>query len=68
MGKFQEHFVFFPNFPHFLIFLHFYLKIGELFAHFEKKMGKFWENTTFSRNFLAIFPSASHQVDIKPNS
>jgi len=34
----------------------FFLEIGKLFAHFEKKMEKICENTKFSRNFLTIFP------------
>jgi len=35
--KFQEICVFSPKFPHFI------LTMGELFAHFEKKNGKFRE-------------------------
>jgi len=37
MGKFRENVVCLPK------FFHFFLKMGELFAHFEHKMGKFWE-------------------------
>jgi len=51
LGKIMGKFVIFPEiFP-------FSLKMGELFAHFEKKWENFGKNTKFSRNFLAIFPS-----------
>jgi len=44
--KSWENFIFFPKYSHFF-------KMGELFAHFEKK---YMKNTKKIRNFLAIFP------------
>jgi len=46
-------FVFFPK------IYHFFLKMGEQFAHFEKKWETFGKNTKKIRNFLAIFPSVA---------
>jgi len=50
MGKFQEFFGCLQKKSHF-----FFIKMCELFAHFEKKMGKFWETykifPKFSRDF-----------------
>jgi len=50
--KFEEKVVFFPKFSDFL------LKVGELFTHFEKKMGIFWQKSKKIQNFLTIFPRA----------
>jgi len=52
MGQFWENVVFFLTFSRV-----FFLKMGELFAHFEKKWENIGKNTKKIRNFLAIFPS-----------
>jgi len=44
-GKFRENVVFFPKFSHF------FLKMSELFAHFEQKIGNVGKNTQFSHDF-----------------
>jgi len=49
MGKFQGKFCIFPE------IFHFVLKMGQLFANYEKKKWKI--SGKISRNFLAIFPS-----------
>jgi len=49
MGKFRENFVCFPKFSHF------FLKMGELFAHFERKMGFFGETYKISTKFSHDF-------------
>jgi len=60
MGNFWEIFVFFPKmFP-------FFSQKGELFAHFEKKMGKFREKyiifSKFSRDFTDTTYSLQNSV------
>jgi len=51
MGKFREHFAFFTKFSHF------FLKMGELFAHFERKNGKISGKThKNSETFSRLFP------------